>query len=94
MKEHEENAVQQAQEERQKLESELHELSQYRDEVSGLRASRDRLQDELSKASVELKDEKERVRSAGRTGVVWSARREAPKEEGLLGKLKSPFKRD
>ena len=69
------------------------EVESLRNEAKGLRESRDRLQGKLSEASVRLDDEKERVRTATKAGVVWSARREPPKDESLLGKLKSPFKK-
>jgi hypothetical protein len=69
------------------------EVESLRNESKGLRESRDRLQSQLSQAAVQLDDEKERVRSATKAGVVWSARREPPKDESLLGKLKSPFKK-
>jgi seryl-tRNA synthetase len=77
-----------------KADATLHgEVESLRNESKGLRESRDRLQSQLSQAAVQLDDEKERVRSATKTGVVWSARREPPKDASLLGKLKSPFKK-
>jgi IgA-specific serine endopeptidase len=69
------------------------ELESLRNEAAGLRETREKLQRKLSSASMQLDDEKERVRSATKAGVVWSARREPPKDESLLGKLKSPFKK-
>ena len=86
--------------EKQRLQTELLELDALRgevaslkEEVAGLRGTREQLQRTLTEVQVQLKDEQERVRSASSTGVVWSARREAPKEEGLLGKIRSPFKK-
>jgi chromosome segregation ATPase len=79
--------------ERSKFKGERQELEQLRREASGLRESRDRLQRELSQLNLRLSDEKDRVRSATKAGVVWSARREAPKEEGIMRKFKSPFKK-
>ena len=80
-------------EEKAKVVSELKRLASLEEEVEGLRAARDRLQKQLGESDGKLRDAQDRVRSVGTTGVVWSARREAPKEDGLLGKIKSPFKK-
>jgi hypothetical protein len=93
-------AVASAQGEAEQRESDLstvqslkRELESVRNEAAGLRESREKLREQLSSASMRLDNEKERVRSATTAGVVWSARRVPPKDESLLGKLKSPFKK-